>query len=248
MDDRLPAPRLSLIVPAHNEAGYLPSLLDTVDIARSRYAGGQEAVEVIVADNDSTDATAAIAREHGCRVVPVSKRVIAAARNAAAAAARGMVLAFVDADTRIHPGTFDAIEGALATGRVVAGATGVTLERWSAGLATTYAAFMPLVWLTRMDTGVVFCLREDFETIGGYDETRLVAEDVQFLWDLRRLGRTRGQRLARLTSVKAIASTRKFDRHGDWHYFTHVFPLAWKLLASPSSPSDFVRHYWYEDR
>src|SRR5207249_845038 len=49
-------PRVSLIIPAYNEAAYLPRLLDSVDAARARFARGAEAVEVIVADNASSDA------------------------------------------------------------------------------------------------------------------------------------------------------------------------------------------------
>jgi len=248
MDDLSQMPRFSLIIPAYNEELALPRLLATVDAARAAYRGGPQAVEAIVADNGSKDSTAALARESGYLVVSVAKRVIAAARNAGAAAGRGAVLAFVDADMRIHPDTFNAIDRTLATGRVIAGATGATLDRWSTGLVATYAMFLPMVWLTRMDTGVVFCRREDFARIGGYNEARLVAEDVQFLWDLRRLGRTRGQHLARVTSAKATASTRKFDRHGDWHFFTHLFPLTWKLLTSPATSTDFIRRYWYQDR
>lgn len=123
---------------------------------------------MIVADNCSTDNTALLAERRGVRVVRVDKRAIAAARNGGARAARGDILCFVDADTvRIHPRTFDAIEERMATGRYVGGSTGVSLERWSLGLGLTYAAFLPMVWLTGMDTGVVFCLRKDFESVGG---------------------------------------------------------------------------------
>ena len=73
-----PTPRFSLVVPAFNEANWLNGLLDTVDIARRQYRGGAYAIEVIVADNASTDATAAIAHERGCRVAHVEKRAIAA--------------------------------------------------------------------------------------------------------------------------------------------------------------------------
>ena len=112
--------------------------------------------------------------------------------------AKGEFIAFVDADTvSIHPETFDAIERLLDSGRCVGGATGVGLERWSAGLAVVYAMCLPLVWLTGMDTGVVFCRREDYVAVGGYDESRPVAEDVAFLLALRRLGKSRGQRLVR---------------------------------------------------
>src|SRR5204863_3502104 len=127
--------RQTLVIPAHNEEALLPRLLDTVDVARARYSFGADAIEVIVADNASTDRTAEIAAARGCRVVPVEKRAIAASRNGGAAQASSPILAFVDADMQIHSDTFNAIEHALADGRIVGGATGVTLERWSLGLA-----------------------------------------------------------------------------------------------------------------
>ena len=83
-----------------------------------------------------------------------------------------------------------------------------------------------------MSTGVVFCRRADFDAVGGYDQRRDFAEDVAFLWALRRLGKSRGQRLIRLTAVKAIVSMRKFDQHGDWHCFTKVMPLSVAALPT----------------
>ncbi|MDO8677409.1 MAG: glycosyltransferase [Acidobacteriota bacterium] len=239
---------LSLIIPAFNEARLLPRLLDTVDTARARFTHGPDAVEVIVADNSSTDATAAIAAARGCRVASVSKRMIGSARNGGAALATAPILSFTDADMQIHPETFNAIERALDDPRIIGGATGVTMERWSAGIAVTYSLFVPLVWLTRFDTGVVFCRRDDFAAIGGYDETRHFAEDVDFVWKLLRRGWSRGQRLTRLRPVKAIASTRKFDRHGDWHYFTMMPMLLAGTLRARAGDAPAARRYWYDDR
>src|SRR5881392_1315381 len=105
--------RHSLVIPAYNEARLLPRLLDSVDAARRRYRG---AVQVIVADNASTDETAAIAAARGCEV------------------ARGEKICFIDADSSIHPETFNAIAEALARPEIVGGATGVFPERWSAGI------------------------------------------------------------------------------------------------------------------
>ena len=68
------SPRISLVIPAYNEAGFLPRLLDTVAMARGRYDAGPSAVEVIVADNMSTDGTAAMAQSRGCRVATVERR------------------------------------------------------------------------------------------------------------------------------------------------------------------------------
>jgi glycosyltransferase involved in cell wall biosynthesis len=239
---------ISLVIPAHNESRYLPRLLDSVDAARDRFRGGTDAVEVIVADNGSTDDTAAVAMTRGCRTVKVEERRIASARNGGAAVATGDILCFVDADSEVHPETFNAVECCLAAGRVVAGASGVRMERWSPGIAVTYALFMPLVWLLRMDTGVVFCRRRDFEAIGGYDERRYFGEDVQLLLDLRRLGRGRGQRLTRLRTVKALGSTRKFDLHGDWHYLSELVHLVPKMLWMPGATNDFAQRYWYGEQ
>ena len=241
-------PEISIVIPAYNEANYLPRLLDTVDVARDRYRGGRDAIEVIVADNSSTDNTAEIARARGCRVAPVTKRRIGAARNGGAAIATAPTLCFCDADMQIHPETFNAIADAIADPRVIGGATGVTVERWSLGIATTLAAILPLAWLTGMDTGVVYMRRSDFTSLGGYSEERHFAEDVDFLYKLIRLGRSRGQRMKRLRRFKAITSVRKFDRYGDWHYVWMMPRLLRGTFSPKASDHPTARKYWYEDR
>jgi len=242
------SPDISLVIPAWNEAQRLPRLLDSVEAARARFAASGGRVEVIVADNGSTDATAALAAARGCTVVPVAKRCIASARNGGAAVARAPVLAFVDADSVVHPDVFVAIAAAMARPRTLGGASRVTMERWSIGIALSFALMVPLVWATGFDTGVVFWRRADFEALGGYDETRMLAEDVDFLWRLRRLGRQRRQRLVRLQGVPTTTSARKFDTYGDWHWFTQVPRLAWHLLRGKRAAEGFARKYWYEGR
>ena len=210
-------PRFSVIIPAYNEAALLPRLLDSVKVAALRFGRGE--VEIIVADNCSTDDTVAIAAGHRCKTVSVRKRRIAAARNGGAHIATGDILCFIDADSELHPDTFLSVDAAMSDDRIVAGATGVYLERRSLGLILTYLMMLPLLWLTGMDTGVVFCRRADFDSVGGYNEELFLAEDVAFLFSLKRRGRSQGQRLTRLKGVKALGSTRKFDENGDWHYF-----------------------------
>jgi len=240
--------RFSLVIPAYNEAGWLAALLDTVDVARRVYRGGPDAIEVIVADNASTDATAAIAHQRGCRVATVTQRAIAAARNGGAAIATGEIVCFIDADSRIHPATFNAIDDVMRSGRVIVGSTKVHPDRWSIGLLATWLAALPVAYTMGVDAGVVFCRRNDFEAVGGYDERLLYAEDIQLLVDLKRLGRTRGQRFGRAKGVRAITSTRKFDKHGDWHFFTRMPRVAFWMLRDKSRVEKFTRAYWYEDR
>lgn len=238
--------KFSIVIPAYNEEQYLPRLLDSIDVARAIYSGGPAEVEVIVADNDSNDCTAEIATARGARVVRVEKRRIAAARNGGGHAARGEIVCFIDADSAVHPQTFNAIERTIASGRYVGGSTGLTLERKSFGLLVTYCMGAPLVWLSRMDSGVVFCLREDFEAVGGYDETRLYAEDLLFLMALRRWGKTRGQRLTRLPTVRALGCTRKFDQFGDWHYFGMLGHAIKSLFTGNWHDENLADRYWYK--
>src|SRR5260221_13977842 len=94
-----PVPMISFVVPAYNEERYLGATLESTHAA-ARAAG--EPYEIVVADDASTDATAAIAEEGGARVVRVEKRQIAATRNAGARAGTGNRLIFVVADTKVY--------------------------------------------------------------------------------------------------------------------------------------------------
>jgi glycosyltransferase involved in cell wall biosynthesis len=184
-------PRFSIVIPAFNEERYLPRLLDSIDRARERYGGDPDSVEVIVADNLSTDATAQIAVGRGCVVVSVEKRVIGAVRNGGARVARGEIVAFVDSDTQIHPETLAEIDRVLSDPRVIVGATGIRFERRSIGIDLTFAMLVIAGSLirvaigerptTNVDTGVTFCRRRDFEEVGGYNEELLFAETDEII-------------------------------------------------------------------
>lgn len=92
-----PTPYLSVIVPVHNGAATLAQCLAA--IMGSSYRD----LECLVVDDSSTDASRAIAEQFGARVVPVEGGPAGPshARNVGAAAARGEVLFFVDADVAL---------------------------------------------------------------------------------------------------------------------------------------------------
>jgi len=240
------APKFSIIVPAYNEQELLPRLLRSIEVAREHYGGGAAAIEVIVADNDSTDGTAALAAGHGAKVVRVSKRRIGAVRNGGAQIAQGEILCFSDADSEIHPQTFTAIEDVLNTGKFVGGTTGLRMERNSPGLLFTWGMLMIVSYFTKIDAGVVFCRRADFEAIGGYNEEKLYGEDISFLLAMRSLGRTRQQRLTRLRGVRALGSTRKFDQFGDWHFLMMARQGLKSCITWNWNDEKFASRYWYD--
>jgi glycosyltransferase involved in cell wall biosynthesis len=106
--------RLSIVIPAYNEQDYLPDCLRHVlaEIARSASPG---AVEVLVVDNASTDATAAVAAAiPGVRVVHEPRKGLTRARQTGLEASTGAVIGYVDADTRVPAGWIDRVLNAFA--------------------------------------------------------------------------------------------------------------------------------------
>ena len=80
---------LSVVIPAFNEEKLLDRTLTHLRRALAALELDTGLSEVVVCDNASTDATAAIAGRYDARVVHESHRQIARARNVGAAAARG---------------------------------------------------------------------------------------------------------------------------------------------------------------
>ncbi|MBS0558367.1 MAG: glycosyltransferase family 2 protein [Proteobacteria bacterium] len=89
--------RISVVIPACNAAAFLGEALASVA------AQTAPADEVIVVDDGSTDATAAVAAKHGARVISTPNRGVSAARNTGIAAAQGDWIALLDADDLWHP-------------------------------------------------------------------------------------------------------------------------------------------------
>jgi glycosyltransferase involved in cell wall biosynthesis len=92
---------LSVILPAKNEAHNLQALLPRV---QAMLTGVNRDAEIIVIDDGSTDGTRQVCEAHGVRVIshPYSSGNGAAVKTGARAA-RGEVLAFMDADGQHDP-------------------------------------------------------------------------------------------------------------------------------------------------
>lgn len=84
--------KISVVIPAYNEEKRLPECLDALT------EGSEQPYEVIVADGNSTDRTAAIAKARGAIVIENPKGHAAGGRNAGIKRAKGDVIAFLDAD------------------------------------------------------------------------------------------------------------------------------------------------------
>jgi alpha-1,6-rhamnosyltransferase len=203
---------VSAIMPVYNAARFLEESLGSL------LAQDYRPFEVIVCNDGSTDESAKILRRHGSiTVLTQPNRGAAAARNAAANAAKGQLLAFFDAD-----------------------------DRWPANRLTLQASFLqehpdigcvlgrqewmhPPPWLTRdvvhgdLD-GIpllsAMIRREVFERVGGFDTSFTHSEDMDLLFRLR-------EQNIRMEVLREIVLFRRF--HGD------------NLTAAPPATNPLLR-------
>ncbi len=192
---------ISFIVPAYNEELELPSTIAAIRSAADKI----DKYEIIVVDDASTDATSEIAAKTGVQVVSINRRQIAAARNAGARAARGGVLFFVDADTRIN--TRHLVDAIAALNEGCSGGSARifadgAVPRWGRIFLKVFCAFY---FSCNLGAGAfLFTSRKNFEAIGGFDEQFFIGEEIIFSLALRKLGRFKILREPVVTSGRKL--------------------------------------------
>jgi glycosyltransferase involved in cell wall biosynthesis len=205
----------SVIVPAYNEAAWLPATLTALEAAM---AASSLRGEIIVTDNNSTDTTAEIAEQSGARVVFEPVNQISRARNAGAREARGRYLVFVDADTIIPPALLGHALDNLESQRCVGGGAVVQFEKEIKRSVQIAVAFWNQLSRTlRLAAGCfVYCTRRDFEEAGGFSEAVYASEEIWLSRALLKLGRKQGKQFCIIHQVAAQSSGRKIAWYSTW--------------------------------
>jgi glycosyltransferase involved in cell wall biosynthesis len=197
---------LSIVIPTKNEEKYLPRLL--ASIKRQSFSD----YEIIVADNDSSDNTRAIAESFGCKVT--GGGLPGAGRNRGAEMASGDTILFLDADTELPSADFlkDALneftERNLSMGVPIAITEGNFIDKlffrwWNYFVAVSQLA-KPLAggWC-------IFVKREIHEKLGGFDEEIMLGEDSDYARRGAKLGRFRF-----MIKAKVNVSSRRLKKEG----------------------------------
>ena len=236
--------KLSIIIPALNEAAGIEVTLQRLQVWRQRADGAADvaadgavnaapAAEIIVADGGSTDATRSLA-------APLADQVIEAPRgrarqmNAGAAAASGAVLLFLHADTILPEAAPGAILAALKAGEALPPRV---WGRFDVSISGAPAMLRMVAWsmnlrsrATGLATGdqAVFMTRAAFDAAGGFPDQPLM-EDIEMSRRLKRLSPPA------CLGAKVITSGRRWEQRGVWRTILLMWclRLAYFFGASP---------------
>lgn len=179
---------VSVIIPARNEAINLPILLASL-LRQTRPPD-----EIIVADDDSTDQTAAIATSFGARVLSLTDKPAgwlgkSWACQQGAKIARGSMLLFLDADVELDN---EAVARLLAARPAAAGVVSVLPWHRVRKAYEYLSLFFNLIQIAGNGSGlpfhyshaglfgpVILISRSDYETVGGHEAVcQYVVEDL----------------------------------------------------------------------
>lgn len=212
--------QISVIVPVLNEEKNIAATLAALAALAPD--------EIIVVDGGSVDRTRGIAGEFPVKIIS-SERGRARQMNCGAQAARGNVLLFLHADTRLPPTAFDDITSALADQRYVGGRFDVELDgsHWLLPLVGRMISYRSR--LSKVGTGdqALFVRREVFQRLGGFQEMPLM-EDIAFCQALKRLGS-----VACLRS-RVVTSGRRWEVDGVWRTIFRMWVLKLCYFAGVS--------------
>jgi rSAM/selenodomain-associated transferase 2 len=205
--------RLTIVVPVLDEAAGIAESLQALAPLRA------QGVEVIVVDGGSRDGTAAVCGARADAVLS-APRGRARQMNAGARAARGEVLLFLHADTRLPDGAVAALLDGLRSNQRAWG-------RFDVAIVGRSMWFSLIAWMMNqrsrwsgIATGdqAIFVTRTAFDAVGGYPDQPLM-EDIELSRRLRRLGRPL------CLHQRVLTSGRRWEQHGVWR----TVVLMWRL-------------------
>jgi glycosyltransferase involved in cell wall biosynthesis len=202
--------KISVIIPAQNEEKFILKTIES-------YRGQDYPVEIIVVVNNSQDKTFEIANGKADKTLNFSEKIgVCAARNEGAKVATGDIFIFSDADSYLEKGSVRKIAeqlGENTIGSPLGSQEGKSFKGW------LFFAFKN--WTHRLKIyngvidGILFCTRETFLKINGFDKNKKIGEFQDFI----RRARLAGLKYKLFTSFYGVTSLRRYEEKGYFNSF-----------------------------
>jgi len=234
--------KISLCIPAYNEeAGIAECISYVTKNAPNKF------LEILVINNASTDKTAEIAKSIlGVRVVDESKKGLVMARQRAYLEAKGDILAFIDADTRMPAGWYEKVSSTFTADSNVVCVSGPyryydcpAWHRWATSLSWVLFAYPIYKLLTGyLAVGGNFAIsKKALDAMGGFDTSiAFYSEDTDIARRAAKVGTVKF-----LLSLKMPSSGRRFVGQGffktGWLYYTNFISAV--FLKRPTT-QDYI--------
>jgi len=209
--------QVSVIIPAFNEEKYI------IPTLRSIKRQSHKKIESIVVCNGCTDKTFQISIPHADKVLKIKEPNVSKARNLGAKVANGSTLIFLDADTLL---TKDTVKEILAANAHIG--TCKAKPDINKFMAKFFIWFKNRFWWLSWSNGVIFCKKDIFEKIEGFNETMKKREDSNFIKRAKKHGKYK------LAKTHVIGSMR---RHEKWGYLKTI--NFWVKEACSPSKDDY---------
>lgn len=239
--------KISIVVPAFNEEAGLGGALSSIRSAMGVFDRRGWSSELIVCDNNSTDATASVAQAAGATVVFEPVNQIGRARNTGAAYATGDWLIFVDADSHPSSALFDDVAAEIGSGRCLAGGSTISYDNPHVVVRAVVRTWNIMSRLNRWAAGsFIFCETAVFRELGGFNLEFFAGEEIDLFRRLKRVARRRGRTITILRKHPLVTSDRKMRLYTGREIATFMLRTAMTPRRMLTNPREC--YSWYDGR
>lgn len=235
MDDK----KISVIIPAYNESEYIGKTIKK--FKEQDYSN----FEIIVVDNsDDADKTYSIAKSFNVEVLRSKPKGLSRARNTGAEFASGEILLFSDADSWLEKGGLDNLAKEFENKNIAGSFLGKSeKENVKNKFFFFFKNWINFLGLHKGATaGTVFCSKDSFLKIGGFDEKKEPAEISDFF----RRGKPLGLKYRFIRVSFAITSMRRYEKKG--YIRTVGFWVLWKISKILNLNKNLAKNYYNETK
>jgi cellulose synthase/poly-beta-1,6-N-acetylglucosamine synthase-like glycosyltransferase len=201
--------------------------------------------EIIVVDNNCTDKTAEIAELEGAFVIKESRKGVVFARQAGYEAAKGFLIANIDADSKITDGWVWEALSCLSNDNVIAVSGPLEYDGASLGLKIMTKLYYLIAKLSNDYIGVflqggnAMIKKSALDKVGGYDlNIAFYGEDTMTAKRIQHLGK-----IVFNMYMVTTTSPRRLEEQGviktTWLYLTNYFSVTFKNKSTTNDYKDF---------